>query len=190
MQNRDFLNYSTKRIKEEGHTIKEMTIRFRTGQLNPIIEGLVKNSRYLKGLFERIDKYDGASGELTLNQPFGRKLIDRRRHDIENFITLIESDPIGYSMIWTFDDNVTLHYGKDRLYQPPMDPEGALELFHLGRKADPTVELELFSDAQETDANKYLLEGWLDKKAEETKKMRDAETVKPKRGRTNRRKAS
>ena len=190
LDSHDFLNYSSRRIRKDGRTLKKMTIRFRTGKLNPIIEGLVKNSRYLKGLFERIDKYDGSSGELILNQPMGSKLIDRRRHDIENFITLISSDPKGYSMDWTFDDNMTLHYGKDSRYEPSMDPEGSLELFHLGRKADPTVELELFSEEPEAATNKYLLEGWLDKVAEETKKMKDAETVKPKRGRKNRRKAS
>lgn len=190
LESHEFLNYSNRRIKKEGRTIKKMTIRFRTGQLNPIIEALVKNSKFLKGLFDRIDKYDGASGELTLNQPMGTKLIDRRRHDIENFITLIASDPKGYSMDWTFDDNVTLHYGKDSIFQPPMDPEGSLELFHLGQKAVPAVQLDLFKEVQGTDSNKYLLEVWLDKIAEETKKMKDAETVKPKRSRSNRRKAS
>ena len=48
----------------------------------------------------------------------------------------------------------------------------------------------MFSEEQERDLNKYLLEGWLDKVAEETKKMKDAETVKPKRSRSNRRKVS
>lgn len=190
LENHDFLDYSSRRIKKDGRTIKKMTIRFRTGHLNPVLEALVKNSRYLKGLFDRIDKYEGASGELTLNQPVGAKLIDRRRHDIENFITLIASDPNGYSMDWTFDDNVTLHYGKDSIYEPSMDPEGSLELFHLGRKAEPVVQLDMFSKAQDKDPNKYHLEGWLDNVAEETKKMKDAETVKPKRGRANRRKAS
>ena len=163
LENRDFLNYSSRRIKKEGRTLKKMTIRFRTGQLNPVIEAMVKNSPYLKGLFDRINKYEGA---------------------------LIESDPKGYSMDWTFDDNVTLHYGKDSIYEPSMDPEGSLELFHLGRKAEPAVQLDMFSEAQGTDTSKYLLEGWLDKVAEETKKMKDAETVKPKRSRKNRRKAS
>lgn len=190
LESHDFLDYSNRRIKKDGRTIKKMTIRFRTGQLNPMIEALVKNSRYLKGLFERIDKYNGSSGELILNQPMGTKLIDRRRHDIENFISLIASDPKGYSMDWTFDDNMTLHYGKDSIYEPSMDPEGSLELFHLGRKAEPAVQLELFNSNKETDPNKYLLEGWLDKVAEETKKMKDAETIKPKRSRKNKRKAS
>lgn len=63
LDSHDFLDYSNRRIKKDGRTIKKMTIRFRTGQLNPIIEGLVKNSRYLKGLFKRIDKYNGSSGE-------------------------------------------------------------------------------------------------------------------------------
>jgi hypothetical protein len=190
LQSHDFLNYSSKRIKKEGRTLKKMTIRFRTGKLTPAIEALVKNSPYLKGLFDRINKYEGASGELTLNQPMGAKLLDRRRHDIENFIALIASDPKGYSMDWTFDDNVMLRYGKDSIYELLMNPEGSLELFHLGRKAERVVQTELFSEKQETDPNKYLLEGWLDKVAEETKKMKDAETVKSKRSRSNRRKVS
>ena len=190
LENHDFLNYSSRRIKKEGRALKKMTIRFRTGQLNPEIEAMVKNSPYLKGLFDRINKYEGASGELTLNQPMGAKLLDRRRHDIENFIALIASDPKGYSMDWTFDDNVMLRYGKDSIYELLMDPEGSLELFHLGHKAEPAVQLNMFIEMQETDSNKYLLESWLDKVAEETKKMKDAETVKPKRGRANRRKAS
>ena len=190
LESHDFLDYSSRRIKKDGHTLKKMTIRFRTGQLNPIIEGLVKNSRYLKGLFERIDKYNGSSGELILNQPMGVKLIDRRRHDIESFISLIASDPKGYSMDWTFDDNMTLHYGKDIIFQPSMEPEGSLELFHLGKKAEPAVQLDIFNSTEEIDSNKYLLGGWLDKVAEETKKMKDAETIKPKRGRKNKRKAS
>ena len=190
LENRDFLNYSSRRIKKEGRTLKKMTIRFRTGQLNPVIEAMVKNSPYLKGLFDRINKYEGASGELTLNQPMGAKLLDRRRHDIENFIALIASDPKGYSMDWTFDDNVMLRYGKDSIYELLMNPEGSLELFHLGRKAEPAVQMDLFNKTKEADLNKYLLEGWLDKVAEDTKKMKDAETVKPKRSRKNRRKAS
>lgn len=189
MQNHDFLDYSKRRFKK-GRTLKKMTIRFRTGQLNPGIEALVKNSTYLKGLFERINKYEGASGELTLNKPMGAKLIDRRRHDIETMIALIASDPQGYGMDWTFDDNVMLRYGKDSIYELPMDPEGSLELFHLGRKAEPAVQLDMFTEVQEIDSNKYLLEGWLDKVAEETKKMKDAETVKPKRNHSNRRKVS
>lgn len=190
LQNQDFLDYSSRRIKKDGRTIKKMTIRFRTGQLNPVIEALVKNSKYLKGLFERINKYEGASGELTLNKPMGAKLIDRRRHDIETMIALITSDPQGYGMDWTFDDNVMLRYGKDSIFETPMDPVGSLELFHSGRKAEPAVQLNLFNNEQEADPNKYLLEGWLDKVSEETKKMKDAETVKPKRSRSNRRKVS
>ncbi len=190
MQDRDFLNYSRNRLKKEGRTLKTVTIRFRTGKLNPAIEALVKTSPYLKGLFNRIDKYAGASGELTLNKPMGDKLISRRRHDIETMIALINSDSEGYSMDWTFDDKVKLRYGKDSIYELLMDPEGSLELFHLGRKAKRAVQTELFSEEQEADPNKYLLEGWLDKVAEQTKKMKDAETVKPKRSRPNRQKAS
>lgn len=190
MESRDFFQYSKQRIKKEGRTVKQMTIRFKTGKLNPEIEAVVANSDYLKRLFNIIDKY-ALSGEMTLNQPIGPKLIDKRRHDIENLIALIVSDPNGYGLDMTFDDKVTLHCGKDVRAELPMEPEGALELFHIGRKAERATQLEIaFDGSSKPVHNRYLLEGWLDSVAEQTEKMKDAETIKRKRGRANKRKAS
>ena len=190
MQSHEFFEYSKRRITKEGRTVKNMTIRFKTGKLNPEIQAVVNTSDYLKRLFNVINKY-ALSGEMTLNQPIGPKLIDKRRHDIENLIALILSDPKGYGLDMTFDDKVTLHCGKDVRAELPMDPEGSLELFHIGRKAAPATQLELFDDGSSNPAeNRYLLEGWLDSVAEQTEKMKDAETIKPKRSRNNKRKAS
>ena len=190
MQSRDFYEYSKKRIKKEGRAVKKMTIHFKTGKLDPKIETVVNNSEFLKRLFNIIDKY-AMSGEMTLNQPIGPKLIDRRRHDIENIITLVGSDPLGYGLDMTFDDNVTLHCGKDVRAELPMEPEGALELFHIKQKATKAVQLELSFDGMPKPVeNRYLLEVWLDSVAEQTEKMKDAETIKRKRRRANKRKAS
>lgn len=194
MQSREFFGYSKKRIRKDGRTVKKMTISFKTGKLNPKIEAIINNSDYLKRLFGLINKYGGESGTMTMNQPIGPKLIDRRRHDIENIVALISSDPKGYSLDMTFDDNVTLHCGKDTRAELPMEPEGSLELFHNGTKAKKTKQLMINFDgtqkSDELDENSYLLEGWLDNVAEETKKMKDAETIKPKRSRKNKREAS
>ena len=190
MESRDFFQYSKQRIKKEGRTVKQMTIRFKTGKLNSKIEAVVANSDYLKRLFNIIDKY-ALSGEMTLNQPIGPRLIDKRRHDIENLIALIASDPNGYGMDMTFDDKVTLHCGQDVRAELPMNPEGALELFHIGQKAERVMQLELdFEGNSKPIEIRYLLEDWLDDVAEQTEKMKDAETIKPKRGRKNKRKAS
>lgn len=190
MESRDFFEYSKRRITKEGRSVKHMTIRFKTGQLNPEIQAVVNTSEYLKRLFNVINKY-AISGEMTLNQPIGPKLIDKRRHDIENIIALILSDPQGYGLDMTFDDKVTLHCGKDVRAELPMDPEGSLELFHIGRKAEPATQLELFDDGNSKPVgNRYLLEGWLDNVTEKTEKMKDAETIKRKRNRSNRRKVS
>jgi len=190
MQNRDFFDYSRKRIKKEGRAVKKITIHFKTGKLDPKVEAIVKSSDYLKRLFTLIDKYS-VSGDMTLNQPIGPKLIDRRRRDIENMATIIASDPLGYAMDLTFDDNVTLHCGEDVRAELPMNPEGALELFHLGRKKENTEEQEInFEGIQEVKKSRYFLEDWLDNMAEETKKMKDAETIKRKRSRASKRQAS
>ena len=190
METRNFYEYSKRRIKKEGRTIKHMTIHFKTGKLNPKIEAIVNTSKFLKGLFNVINKY-ALTGEMKLDKPIGAKLIDKRRHDIENIIALIISDPKGYGLDMTFDDDITLHCGKDVRADLPMEPEGSLELFHIGQKAERVTQLELFvNDTSKSVENKYLLEGWLDKVAEETKKMKDAETIRPKRSRKNKRKAS
>ena len=190
MESREFFEYSKRRINKEGRMIKKMTIHFKTGQLNPEIEAVIKTSEYLKRLFNVINKY-ALSGEMTLNQPIGPKLIDKRRHDIENIIALILSDPQGYGLDMTFDDDVTLHCGKDVRAELPMEPEGSLELFHNGRKAERGTQLELFKDgSSKPAANRYLLEGWLDSVADQTEKMKDAETIKRKGNRPNRRMAS
>ena len=191
MQSYKALGYTRHRIKKEGRALKTMTIRFKTGKLNPTVEAIVKGSDYLKRLFNVIDKYSNASGELTLNDPIGPKLIDRRRHDIKDILSLIESDPLGYAMDLTFDDNVTLHCGKDTRAELPMNPVGALELFHSGINAPRDRELDLdFDGTQKENIRKYLLEVWLDDVAEETKIMKDAETIKRKRGRASKRQAS
>ena len=177
MYDRDFFDYSRYRIKKEGRTLKSMTINFRTGGLNPKIETMVKSTAFLKQLFQVIDKY-GLSGSLKFDKPFSEKLIDRRRHDIETIIALIASDPNGYALDVTFDDNMTLHCGKDTRAELPMEPPGALELFHHRTKADGKKELEIeFIGSPISDVNKYLLEGWLDDVAERTKKMKDAKTI-------------
>ncbi|MBQ4386219.1 MAG: hypothetical protein II822_01225 [Prevotella sp.] len=190
MESRNFFEYSKRRIIKEGRTVKHMTIRFKTGQLNPVIQARINTSVYLRYLFNVINKY-ALSGEMTLNQPIGPKLIDKRRHDIENIIALILSDPKGYGLDLTFDDKVTLHCGEDVRAELPMDPEGALDLFHIGRKAEQGTQQELFDDGSSKPVkNRYLLEGWLDEVAEQTKKMKDAETIKRRGSRSNRRKAS
>lgn len=190
MQSHNFFEYSKKRIKKEGRAVKKMTIHFKTGKMNSKVEAVVKSSDYLKRLFNVIDKY-ALSGAMTLNQPIGPKLIDARRHDIENIVSLIESDSQGYGLDITFDDNMTLHCGKDVRAELPMKPEGALELFHIGQRIEEGTQLTIeFDNIPKMTEDKFLLEGWLDDVAEQTEKMKDAETVKPKRGRKNRRKAS
>lgn len=188
MEQRDFFEYSKERIKKEGRKVRKMTIHFKTGKLNPKTEAIIRGSDYLKQLFHLIDKYS-LSGEMTLNQPIGQKLIDKRRHDIENIVALVGSDPLGYGLDMTFDDDVTLHCGKDTRAELPMVPEGALELFHIGQRGFPNKEPDLFEDKSKKQTG-YLLEEWLDSVAEQTQKMKDAETIKQKRGRSNRRKAS
>lgn len=190
MESRNFYEYSKKRIKKEGRWVKKMIIHFKTGKLDPEVEAVINSSDYLRRLFILINKY-ALSGAMTLDQPIGPKLIDKRRHDIENIIALIMSDPQGYGLDLTFDDNVTLHCGKDTRAELPMEPEGALELFHIRRKAERATQLEIaFDDHPKPVENRYHLEAWLDSVAEKTEKMKDAETIKTKRSCSNRRKAS
>ncbi len=189
MVSHDFYDYTNKRLKKEGRFIKGVNLRFKTGKLDPKVETIVKGSRYLKGLFAFLDSLCETSGLIKLDHPFAKNMLDRHRVT-GRIISLIISDPIGYAMDVIFDDNVTLHYGKDIRAELPMDPPGALDLFHKYKKQENNKQLEIFDTTKNEEESKYHLESWLDKMAEETKKMKDAETGKRKRSKSNKRKIS
>jgi len=187
----EFYDFTKKMIYKEKRSIKSVKLKFGKGKIDPQVKTAVCRSKFMEELFSFIEKYGGISGEMTINNPIGQRLLDQRYRDIKFIIALIESNPSDYSMDIKFNDDFTLHCGQYTRFELPMEQEGAVVLFHSKKKGDKQQkQLVLFDDPKNTDDSKYLLELWLDKTAEECKFLKDEETIKSNRGRTNKRKTS
>ena len=173
MQSRDFWDYSTHRIKKENRKLSKMTIYFgRKGTIDPGVEATVKSSPYLRALMKGL--WGGSHGEVTIYDPVGNAVIDRRRKDIGNIVTIIASNAgkdSDFGLKMTYDDGIAYTCGEDVRMEIPMD-ENICRQFEFGSKN--------LSD-------KYELETWLDNVKEQTKKFRDVESVKRKPGRKGKR---
>ena len=169
MQTQEFWDYSTYRIKKEHRTLSKMTIYFDKGKLDPRVEALVKQSPYLRNLMK--DLWGGTHGELTIFDPVGTRVIDQRKHDIENLVAIIMSDIPNnkFGLKMTYDDGIAYTCGKAVQVEIPLDMQYLINF--------QTKTLAL--------GDEYQLEWWLDNVVEQTKGFNDVEAVKRKRDRKN-----
>ena len=174
MQTRDFWDYSRFRIKKEKRQVKKMTIYFAAGTINPKIESIIKSTPYLKNLTREL--WHGSRGEVTIYDPEGTSIIDKRKHILENLVTLIGSnmEKNGFGLRMSYDDGIAFTCGKDVRAEFPLD-YSLLYKFQMGTK-------------QLND--EYEIEYWLDWVVEQTKEFKDAETVNTKPNRKTQRKVS
>lgn len=174
MQSREFWDYSRYRIKKEKRTVKKMTIYFSAGTINPSLEAIIKSTPYLKNLTKEL--WNGTRGEVTIYDPEGSSIIDKRKHTLENLVTLIGSniDKSGFGLRMAYDDGIAFTCGKDVRAEFPLD-NTYLQKFQIGTR--------LLND-------EYEIEYWFDWVVEQTKEFKDAETVNTKPNRKTQRKVS
>ena len=174
MQTREFWEYSSYRIKKEHKRLKKMTIYFDAGKVDPRVEMLVKRTPFLRNLLKEL--WGGSHGEVTIYDPVSESVIDRRKHAIENLVTIITSDIPNnrFGLKMTYNDDVTYTCGKFIQVELPLDGQYLTE-FQLGSK---------------TLADDYNLEQWLYYVIEQTKGLSDVEAVKRKPGGKSKRKVS
>ena len=166
MQTQEFWNYSNYRIKKEHQILSKMTIYFDNGKLDPRVEALVKQSPYLRNLMK--DLWGGSHGELTIFDPVGTKVIDQRKHDIENLVAIIMSDIPNnkFGLKMTYKDGIAYTCGKAVQVEIPLEMQYLLQ-FQMG-----TLRLEEL----------YEVELWLEGVIEKTKGFQNVEAVKHKSG--------
>jgi hypothetical protein len=167
MQTQEFWNYSKKRIKTDRRSVKKMTIYFDKGKIDPQMEARINRSPYMKRLLKEL--WGGTSGEITINDPVGDRIIDRRKHDIENIVTLITSDinNKNFGLKLTFDDGISYTCGKSVRAELPMDSDSYLLKFQMKSK---------------NLMNEYDVEYWLDQAVELTKDYEDVENFTARKG--------
>ena len=175
MQSRDFWDYSNYRIKKEHRKVSKMTIFFANGKIDPAIETIIKSTPYLKSLIKNL--WGGSRGEVTIYDPIGTTVIDRRKHAIENIVTLITSNiqNDGFGLRMTYDDGIAFTCGKDMRAEFPMDSDDILRKFQMKSK---------------NLSNEYDIEYWLDWIVAQTKEFKDAEVIRSKTNRNSSRKVS
>ena len=174
MQTQEFWDYSNYRIKKEHRSLSKMTIYFDKGKLDPRVEALVKQSPYLRSLMK--DLWGGSHGELTIFDPVGTRVIDQRKHDIENLVAIIMSDIPNskFGLKMTYDDGIAYTCGKAVQVEMPLD------LQYLINFQTKTMTLE----------DTYQVEWWLDNVIEQTKGFKDVETTKRKPSRKGKKRIS
>ena len=165
MQTQEFWAYSNYRIKKERRSLSKMTIYFDKGTIDPRVEELVKQTPYLRNLMKEL--WGGSHGELTIYDPVGASVIDRRKHAIENLVTIITSNTTPtnrFGLKMTYDDGIAYTCGKFVQVEIPMADEYLLQ-FQMGTK---------------NLTDEYQLEWWLDNVVEQTKGFKDVEAAKRK----------
>lgn len=169
----EYWNYVTYRQKKEGRGIKKMTFRFPNAMIRPSIETEIGLSNHLKTLMELINSLGAEQGELSIQPPSDDYLAKRKLADIKKMVALCAS--AEYSLSVTFDDDITYRCNQSLRAELPMNLPHAVKDFVEGQMN------MLFE---------YDIERWLDWVVEQTEKYKDAEQIKPKPDRRNRRMVS
>lgn len=160
---KDFWDYNRRLIKTKKQKVKKMTIFFTTGKIDPRAEDVIKRSPYLKRLINEV--WSSTSGQVTLNNPEGSKIVDGRKRDIKNIIELITeigcNDSFGLSL--TYENGQEVSCGKDVRIDYPMNADTFDMLFNKN----------LFNDCN--------INEWLDNAVEYIKQQKNETTAEPRR---------
>lgn len=152
---KDYWDYNRQLILKDKRRVKKMTIYFGTGTLDPRVMDYITNTPILKRLLKEM--WDAKRGKLELDDPFGPRIVDKRKRDIKNIIELIgsnlTSDAFGLSL--AYDDGQEVVCGKDVKLLFPMKADTFSMLFSKN----------LFGE--------YKINEWLDRALEYIKKQKD-----------------
>lgn len=160
---KDYWDYNRQLILKDKRRVKKMTIYFGTGTLDPRVMDYITNTPILKRLLKEM--WEAKRGKLELDDPFGPRIVDKRKRDIKNIIELIgsnlTSDTFGLSL--AYDDGQEVVCGKDVKLMFPMKVDTFSMLFSKN----------LFGE--------YKINDWLDNAIEYIKKQKDGTPAEPKR---------
>ena len=162
---KDFMEYNRKLILKDKVPVKKMTIYFGSGTIDPRVTDYIKRSPLLKRLLKEM--FEAKRGKLELDDPFGPRIVDKRKHDIMLITELIgsnlTSDAFGLSL--SYDNGQEVVCGKEVKLFFPMKADTFSMLFSKN----------LFGE--------YKINDWLDRALEYIKQQKDEKTAEQKRNR-------
>jgi hypothetical protein len=164
---KDFWDYNRRLIIKEKIKVKKMTIYFGAGTLDPRVIDYINHTPIIKRLQKEM--WEAKRGKLELDEPFGPRIVDKRKRDFKNIIELIgsnlTSDAFGLSLV--YDDGQELVCGKDVKLIYSMKADTFSMLFSQN----------LFGE--------YKINDWLDGAVEFIKKQKDGTSTETKRKRND-----
>lgn len=158
---RDFFEYNRNLIKKKHLKVRKMIIKFRSGSIDPEVEAKIKRSPILDRLLKEM--WLAPSGELILNNPEGRRIVDNRLVDIKRIIQLILylGPHSGFGLSIAYDEGIEISCGEEVRICYDMEANTLKMLFDQGQ--------DLFGE--------YEINKWLDRAADYIKNMKDEETA-------------
>jgi len=152
---KDYWEYNRRLILKDKLRVKKMTIYFGAGTLDPRVIDYINQTPILKRLQKEM--WEAKRGKLELEEPFGPRIVDKRKRDFKNIIGLIgsnlTSDAFGLSI--AYDDGQELVCGRDVRLMFPMKTDTFSMLFSQN----------LFGE--------YKINDWLDGAVEYINKQKD-----------------
>lgn len=152
---KDYWDYNRRLILKDKLRVKKLTIYFGAGTLDPRVIDYINQTPILKRLQKEM--WEAKRGKLELDEPFGPRIVDKRKRDFKNIIELIgsnlTSDAFGLSI--AYDDGQELVCGKDVRLMFPMKADTFSMLFSQN----------LFGE--------YKINDWLDGAVEYIEKQKD-----------------
>ena len=126
---KDYYDYNRKLILKDKRKVKKMTIYFGSGTIDPKITAYIKSTPILNRLLKEM--WEAKRGKLELENPQGSRIVDRRKRDFKNIITLIgsniTSDAFGLSLV--YDNGEEVVCGKEVKLMYPMKSDTISMLF-------------------------------------------------------------
>lgn len=159
---RDFMGYNRKLIKKGNHKVRKMVIKFKSGSIDPEVEAKIRRSPILSRLLKEM--WLAPSGELVLNNPEGRRIVDRRLVDVQRIIELILclGAHSGFGLSLSYDDGLEVSCGEEVRINYEMKASTLQMLFE-------ETGSDLFGE--------YEINKWLDRASNHIIAMKDEETA-------------
>lgn len=109
----DFVSHSRYLVKKKNLSVSKMTIYFTRGITNPIVEEIIKNDNFVKGLLKRT--FNALHSEITLYGPETERIIRKNSLILSHLVSLAASDPVSepFRLSMTYSDNSKYSCGKD-----------------------------------------------------------------------------
>ena len=166
---RDFFQYNHNLIKKEHKRVRKMTIKFKSGTIDPEVEAKIRRTPILSRLLKEM--WRAPSGELILHNPEGMRIVDKRLVDVKKLIELILclGPHSGFGLSLSYDDGVEISCGEEVHLSYGMENNTLKMLF------DQNLGEDLFGE--------YEINKWLDRAANFVKSMKNEETTGTKRQR-------